>query len=985
MGANYSSLDDMKADPNLRDLIKQAIQGSITESTEIATKMQKTTNVDAKSHQIASNTITTGGHALVGNAAKPISLKQTTKAKTVVQTLQLANYIKKQKSPVVQCITSDLVGLSVKDACETELPKWYDPKYILEMLGLTVLVAEFNFEKQQIDYILSPGEDAEGFKKKIKENFENTLEQHNNNLQWNDDHEMIRLYYQKRQSKLDGLNKQLDELINTDDSNELKQEIQKSKQAEYQTSNSVRLYLQEFKTTSIFQAYESLYLIIHDDKDKPVLSKDYVLSFEGGKEVDAKHRSIIYNKIYTENFITSDDQSIINSNKSNVASLYKAFENPTSVYGRYLKACAKVYAERIGDSEDKDTIEETTNSFWTGINSTPETTLLNLFSQNDYAPNFDVQYGDDYHDFTDLISEYVIDYADYKEKLVIHAFRDCKDMSPKEFADKKTFAAFREFDSDRSKFIGSNAIGGKDNQHEWDQVKTTWDNVYKSLQEEATAKIASGAAQAKFTKKHPDLESKVEALQKEINAITAELDTDEAKAAMKFYEYWETSPINEELIKRLQDDYLEYENKYKIMQEKDDFDESREIFLIKTKYIQGQNDAMMWKTLITGFMEYRDAEAKLAESVDYNGDAYVKSLLQRIYDTQEYQDKYNELKKTKTSAEMALVSPAQVVSLIDNNDLKLAYIEYYEALQRYIESQVGFEAVLNYLNRLRNSDDKDDKKYCEARKADFENMDKNIVAYRQGKHDEEYYKPIYEKRWAEFSKRSDANWQALSDLANEVSKYQVAFKTTQFTWEQYDEIVQGNFHKCRTFNELFSLLASGYVQQIQEKMESITNISTNIVKNITEASVLFASNEIEIFGVYGAEINVEQINDVVLTLKNNLKIVQDQTKDAQAMITNNMGVQDTTETNAEQSENVDSSIEESTEQKAKQEAEAKKKLEQSKGKNKWIIITAVVVFSILAICGLLAWYFLLDDSNANKKRKTVKAGQHVKNRQSISN
>ena len=161
MGGNYSDINDMQNDTALRQLIKEAIKGSIIEANSYHETEQKVESANTSTHQVGVNEVNSAGHVILGSADNPMNITQKIKAESVVRTLHVANYARKQKEPIVQLVTCDLAGMTQQDAAEKELPNWYDPKYILEMLGYQIKDAQFNFDQNRIEYWLSVGDNNE--------------------------------------------------------------------------------------------------------------------------------------------------------------------------------------------------------------------------------------------------------------------------------------------------------------------------------------------------------------------------------------------------------------------------------------------------------------------------------------------------------------------------------------------------------------------------------------------------------------------------------------------------------------------------------------------------------------------------------------------------------------------------------------------------------------------------------------------------------
>ena len=58
---SWTSIADMKNDPDFRKMLKEAIKGTITQANDYRSKVTKVEEPDAKARQVATNKITTDG------------------------------------------------------------------------------------------------------------------------------------------------------------------------------------------------------------------------------------------------------------------------------------------------------------------------------------------------------------------------------------------------------------------------------------------------------------------------------------------------------------------------------------------------------------------------------------------------------------------------------------------------------------------------------------------------------------------------------------------------------------------------------------------------------------------------------------------------------------------------------------------------------------------------------------------------------------
>lgn len=150
---NYTSIEQLKADGTLRNRIKQAINAVYDIQKEYKSTTKYVTNVSVRSEVISTNKTTSGKGVMIGVSqedAERINILQKSNAVTIVKTAHIGNYLSRVKDPIVQIITSDMMGLGEEDALETEAIDFYKPKEVLEMLGIEVDDAAYDFKSKEL-------------------------------------------------------------------------------------------------------------------------------------------------------------------------------------------------------------------------------------------------------------------------------------------------------------------------------------------------------------------------------------------------------------------------------------------------------------------------------------------------------------------------------------------------------------------------------------------------------------------------------------------------------------------------------------------------------------------------------------------------------------------------------------------------------------------------------------------------------------------
>ena len=158
----YNSIEDLKNDETIRNLIKESLNCVFDMQEEYKENIKNVVEVDVSSQVIGSNEVDSGGGVMIGSGKNGIKINQKTNLQTEVQTMYYGNFLSKQNNPVIQMISSDMLNMTEKDNSEKEMPNFYDAVYVMNMLGFNVIEANFDFENDRVEYIQSLGMNGDG-------------------------------------------------------------------------------------------------------------------------------------------------------------------------------------------------------------------------------------------------------------------------------------------------------------------------------------------------------------------------------------------------------------------------------------------------------------------------------------------------------------------------------------------------------------------------------------------------------------------------------------------------------------------------------------------------------------------------------------------------------------------------------------------------------------------------------------------------------
>ena len=818
MGVAVSSLDELKTNSTIRDMIKNAIQGTITQASDYQEEVKNVQVVNTQAHQIGMNYVYTKDNPLLAEPDHPITFTQSVKANSVVQTNYLFAYMRKNEDNVyTQTISYDLAGISVKDAADEELPNWYDPMYLIKLLGLTPVEAKFNFDKNGIEYKLTQGETPiEDYKKTVQQSFDDEASHRNVKRQWNEDHAEAYAYYSDKQKQLDDLNKQLTDLTKTDEMEQTDVKMADIQQQQSTVDYDIQFDLSKFRNLTIWQAYKKKYILSDADAND-----DYDVSLDS----DTKR--------------LFDD--VIND----------------SVYKATLPDMRQKYRNDVKDSMQKAGKWDNKKSDDENLKYISFITYFDLYSNSKYNDGLMEKYGDEYIDLKNKIKTFESAYSEFQINITYKAIADIKDTVDASKDDKKA----------KSKLLPDFSK----NSGEWDETAELYDHLKDTMATRDDLKIEYREAMEKYMADHPKLKEQIDDITSKIDAIKAELSTQEASDAMTHYEYYETEPISDELIDKLNDDVFDATVKYNDLVKEDNeaTQASKELFNAQCDMNTSKADIDYYKMIVSNSDLYKISAANISKDLPEDGNDDVKAALAKVTNDQKYIDSKKDLESKTKDYEQSFITKDAIVLNANDADLDIAYVNYLQIRQDWYDSVMGFEAVAEH-------EDNDTKKYRKKNEDECKQYDDNYGSYKTSRdHYNGVAKPRYDKLKKDYDAKYGTLFQDLSDALQNLEKFKGLYSTTQSTWRTYNEVC-GDAYLFMSFDTYVEMLSSGYVQHIDKKISDITKIGENITENINESVYLYAMNIIHIEGRFTDNVKVVQSNDVLQEMKNGVaKVVKD--------------------------------------------------------------------------------------------------------------
>lgn len=822
MGANWSSLEDMKNDPDLRNMLKSAIQGTITQASDYQTQVTQVEAPNMKDHQVGINKVDTDNKPLIGNPDKPIVFKQTTNSTSVVKTMFISDYLHKQQDPYITTVTYDLAGLSQEDAADKELPNWYDPKYIMEALGYQIEEASFDFDSavEGINYKIQPtGESSEDYKKRIIDNFNKQQAQHAKNKKWNEDHATNLKYFQDKQKQLEDLQKQLDDIVNSDSAQDLKDQLAKTQQQKQNAQSDANNIINRFCVSDLWLAYQSIYLL----KDKDDINSDYKINANLDETVAQKLNIVGTDPIFTKTYMD----------------LYKKYNDKLS------NDMKQANPDISQDDIDKK------------INKTSFMVYLNLYFDSDYNTQIAIKYGSSFGDFQNKIREFLKTYSEYQSNARLTALQKLAEYSDASVDSRKEFLPGH-------KSLCKNKIA-------WQNVKDWYDEVKNDMNLAASMDIEYNNLIDTYTKSHADAKKKMDDLQTQIDQLNDELNTQDAKDALTVYQYWDTDEITQDLVYKIRDDKVNTETQFdSLWDDKDEAAAAKDMNDKQASMFFAQSDISYWEMVLRSSAAFQakssDIAAAIKKNDQENGDDNVKNKLNIVLNSDAYKkalDDYNKSEQSKH--EITYDATAEVVLFANDDTLTQQYVDYMNAYQDWYDSQFGIDSVVNHDMG---------KKWNKNNKSNIDTMNDDYDHYKTSQTNYDTYHQQYLDAKNAYKEKYGDHWNQVQDMNNKLNQIKTAYNDIKSIWDSYDDVIN-NKMKFISFNELYDIFTSGFVQKISEKTQNFTDIRKNIVQNVTESANLYSMNLIKVSGRFADSLDVNQSNNLIQTIEHRLDVVAD--------------------------------------------------------------------------------------------------------------
>lgn len=208
----FNSIEELKGSEEIRNLIKESINSVYEMQEEYHKNIKEVKSVDVSSEVIGNNVVNSGNGVMIGKG-DGINISQNINLETELQTVYYANFLSRTKEPIVSMISLDMVNVDTKDNSEAEMPNYYNPEYVMNMLGFNVESAEFDFDNDRIKYKVNYGGLANTVKTDAIKAYNEANAENANNKLINEKNESKRDYYLDLEEKQKALTLELRKYI----------------------------------------------------------------------------------------------------------------------------------------------------------------------------------------------------------------------------------------------------------------------------------------------------------------------------------------------------------------------------------------------------------------------------------------------------------------------------------------------------------------------------------------------------------------------------------------------------------------------------------------------------------------------------------------------------------------------------------------------------------------------------------------------------
>lgn len=839
----YNSIEELKNDENIRNLIKEAINSVYEMQYEYHENVKEVTKIDVGSDVIGTNEVNSGGGVMIGSGKDGIKIKQSTNLQTEMQTMYYGNFLSKNDNPIVQLVSSDMVNMTEKDNSNKEMPNFYDPVYVMTMLGFNVKFAEFDFENNRIKYEIDLGPASDQIKEQNIQEYERMNDVQNEHKEHNKKYEVKRKYLLEIKDKLKELNEEYQKLmgggkgkIKGSDVVGLQGEISIAQQnvdkdvVDLQNNKVVKEILR--CATPDPKGYEKKEGS-KDTKLMDILKRVFGVDGENGIPLDPKIEEKL-NKVLNDK-------------------IYK--ENVEDLKNMYIEE-----SKKAGVFEDDAKKQLNTN------------TIISLFNSALSQSSEEVvkKYGEEaVSTFSDNITDYLTSYNHYMQSVFLVIIKEClKDYSGDEDGEfvKKIKSEFGDYKYDDFK-----------------ELKALDDKYRSDIDILNELYIRYQYLSDQFEKENPNITEDLSKLGKEIKKLTAELSSNDSTLALKYYEYYETEPITRELMEKINKD-IDEKNKLRLCRgtsgSMDDYgstdpnfnilrDESTKLF---DAYVFSTQDMDYDMIQIQNNKAYQNNVKKVTEGLEKENDA-MKSIKSQITDKKEYKDVYDEYVKDMYDVQKDYVTISEIVNVSKNQDLINLYSEYIKERDKYYNS-ITLETIVNY-------EDKEKARGEAPDKEDVKKLKELFKKYNNDKRLAEEYKKQYDEVKEKMKKRRTASGPEVLDEYEkyiEISEVWQKLRTVKINFDKvldaYEDAITADYQYME-FEKLYNLLVSGYMADIKERILNIREKTRNIETNITRSTYNYAQNKISINGNL-EDANLSQSNVAIQKMYDGFeKIIRD--------------------------------------------------------------------------------------------------------------
>ena len=652
----YNSIEELKNDENIRNLIKESINSVYDMQDEYHKNVKEVTKIDVDSDVIGSNEVNSGGGVMIGSGKDGIKISQSTNLQTEMQTMYYGNFLSKNDNPIIQLVSSDLVNMTEKDNSENEMPNFYDPVYIMSMLGFNVKFAEFDFENNRIKYIIDYGSANEQINEQNIQEYERMNNEQNEHKKHNEIYKVKRKYLLDVQDKLNETNKKYDNLLNGG-----KGSIKGSDLASIQGEISI---VQQNVNKDVMDLQNNK--VVKEKQEKKYKNGNIPLDSKVKEKLDA----VMNNKIFKENVESIKAQYMEEAKKSGVsekdASEQLTDNTIISLFNSVL-------------SQSKDSIisvygEESVNEFSNSITNY-------LTSYNDYMQTV----------FLEIIKERL---NNYSEKNSSDEVKELKTLDDKYQSDINTLNELK------IKYQALSEQFDKENPDITEELLELGNEIKRLTAELSSNDSTLALKYYEYYDTEPITKELISKLDKDI---------DQKYELMNQYDAIDPS------FKTLRDNSIKLFNSYIFSTQDKDYDmaqiQNNKAYQNNVSKINDNNATL--KTIVNYNNKDNDAEdvKKLNELFDkYNKDTYLAEMYKKQYEKMKdaYNDKYNEYIEVSDEWQKLRTARIKFGNVLDayENSITTEY-QYMEFEKLYNMLVSGYvtninEKILNIKEKVKN-------------------------------------------------------------------------------------------------------------------------------------------------------------------------------------------------------------------------------------------------------------------------------------------